>query len=45
MTLKYYKDNFCSNPTCILINPSKNEFRKVSKQNAEKVNFDIIDKL
>ena len=32
VTLKDHKDNFLSNPTCRLINPSKNELGKVSKQ-------------
>ena len=45
MTLKDHKDNFCSNPTCRLKNPSKNELRKLSKQLVEKLNFDIIEKL
>ena len=30
VTLKDHKDNFCSNPTFHLINPSKNELGKVS---------------
>ena len=45
MTLKDHKDNFYSNLTCRLINPSKNELGKVSKQLAEKRNSDIIEKL
>ena len=31
VTLKDHKDNFLSNPTCLLINPSKSELGKVSK--------------
>ena len=33
------------NPTCRLINPSKNEVGKVSKQLLAKINSDIFDKL
>ena len=40
-----HKDNFRSNPTCRLINLSENELEKVSKQLAEKINSDIIEKL
>ena len=45
VTLKDHKDNFRSNSTCCLINPSKNELGKVSKQLMEKINSDIIEKL
>ena len=45
VTLKDHKDNFRSNPMCRLINPSKNELRKVSEQLVEKMNSDIIEKL
>ena len=45
MALNDQKDNFCANPTCCLINPSKNELTKVSKQLVEKINSGIIDKL
>ena len=45
VTLKDHKDNFRSNPTCRLINPSENELEKVSKQLVEKINSDIIEKL
>ena len=45
VVLKDHKDNFCSNPTCRSISLSKSELGKVSKQLAEKINFDIIDKL
>ena len=44
-TLKDHKDNFRSNPTCCLINPSKSELGKVSKQLLDKINSDIIEKL
>ena len=42
---KDQKDNFHSNPTCHLINPSKNELGRLSKQLVEKINSDIIEKL
>ena len=45
MTLKDHKDNFRSNPTCGLINPSKNKLGKVSKQLLEKINSGILKKL
>ena len=45
VTLKDHKDNFRSNLTCRLVNPSKNEFGKVSKQLVEKINSGIIEKL
>ena len=45
MTLKDHKDNFRSNPTCGLINPSKNKLGKVSKQLLEKINSDFVEKL
>ena len=44
LKLKDRKDNFRSNPTCRLINPSKNELGKVSKQLVEKINS-ITEKL
>ena len=45
MTLKDHKDNFRSNPTRGLINPSKNKLGKVSKQLLEKINSDFVEKL
>ena len=45
MTLKDRKGNFRSNPTCRLINPSKNELGNVSIQLVEKINSDIFEKL
>ena len=45
VTLKDHKDNLHFNPTCRLINPSKNEPEKVSKQIVEKIISDIIEKL
>ena len=44
VTLKDHKDNFRSNPTCRVINPSKNQLAKMSKQLVEKINSDIIEK-
>ena len=44
LKLKDRRDNFRSNPTCRLINPSKNELGKVSKQLVEKINS-ITEKL
>ena len=45
VTIKEHKDNFRSYPSCRLINTSKNELGKVSKQLVEKINSDIIEKL
>ena len=42
LPLKDHKDKFRSNPTCSLINPSKNELGRVSKQLVEKINSNII---
>ena len=47
VTLKDHKNNFRSNPTCRLINPSKSELGKVSKQLMEKTylllkNYNVI---
>ena len=44
VTLKDHKDNFRSNPTCRLINPSKNELEKVSKQLVEKQTMILLKK-
>ena len=44
VTLKEHKDNFRSNPTCRLINPSKNELEKVSKQLVEKQTMILLKK-
>ena len=44
ITLKDHKDNFQNNPTCRLINPTKSELGKVSKQILDKINKAIIDK-
>ena len=42
LPLKDHKDKFRSNPTYSLINPSKNELGRVSKQLVEKINSNII---
>ncbi|CAB4032311.1 Hypothetical predicted protein, partial [Paramuricea clavata] len=42
--LKDHKDNFSSNPTCRLINPTKSEIGKVSKCILDRINKDIINK-
>ena len=44
ITLKDHKDNFLNNPTCRLINPTKSELGKVSKQILDKINETIIRK-
>ena len=45
VTLKDQEDNFRSNPTCRLINRSKKELGKVSKQLVGKIASDVIGKL
>ena len=45
VTLKDHKDNFRSNPTYRLINPSKNALGKVSKKLVENINCSNIEKL
>ena len=44
ITLKDHKDNFQNNPTCHLINSTKSELGKVSKQILDKINKAIVDK-
>ena len=41
ITLKDHKDNFCSHPTCHLLNPCKSELGKISKSILEEVNNTI----
>ena len=41
ITLKDHKDSFINNPTCRLINPSKNELGKISKNILVQINKDI----
>ena len=38
ITLKDHKENFLNNPTCRLINPTKSEIGKVSKQLLDRIN-------
>ena len=45
ITLKDHKDNFTKNPTCCLINPSKNELGKISKSILERVNRTLVEQL
>ncbi|KAJ8030225.1 hypothetical protein HOLleu_26570 [Holothuria leucospilota] len=42
ITLKDHKPNFNNKPTCRLINPSKSEIGKISKQVLERINAKII---
>ena len=45
ITIKDHKDNFQSNPTCRLLNPSKSELGKVSKNIVEKIVKNLKDVL
>ena len=45
ITKKDYKYNFTNNPTCRLINPSKNELGKISKSILERVNRTLVEQL
>ena len=40
--LNGHKDNFPNNPTCRLINPTRSEFGKVSKQLLTKINDTVV---
>ena len=42
ITLKDHKPNFANNPTCTLINPTKPELGKISKQILDRVNAKVI---
>ena len=42
VTLKDHKDNFANKPTCRLINPSKQEIGKISKQILENINQNLV---
>ena len=44
VTLKDHKDNFLNNPTCRLINPTKSEIRRVSKEILDKINAAVVHK-
>ena len=43
VTLKDHKDNFANRPTCRLINPSKQQIGKISKQILENINLKLVD--
>ena len=43
ITLKDHKENFANKPTCRLINPSKTEVGRISKQILEEINRKLID--
>ena len=45
ITLKDHKKNFRSKPSCRLINPYKNEIRKISKIVLEKINKKLLKEL
>jgi hypothetical protein len=45
VTLKDHKPNFANKPKCRLINPTKPEIGKISKQILEKINQKILTKL
>ena len=39
ITLKDHKENFVNHPTTRLINPAKNEIRRISKSILDKINI------
>ena len=43
ITLKDHKENFLNKPTCRLINPSKSEIGKISKQLLEEINRKLVN--
>ena len=43
VTLKDHKDTFANRPTCRLINPSKQEIGKISKQILENINQKLVN--
>ena len=45
ITLKDHKENFYNKPTCRLINPTKNELGKISKQMIERINQKLLKEL
>ena len=45
ITLKDHKENFVNHPTTRLINPAKNEIRRVSKSILDKMNICLCEKL
>ena len=44
ITLKDHKDNFSDRPSCRLINPTKNDPGKISKNIIEQINQEILTK-
>ena len=44
ITLKDHKENFRSNPSCRLINPSKTELRRNSKIIIDRINNELLSK-
>ena len=45
VTLKDHKENFTNHPTTRLIDPSKNEIGRISKQISDQINSKLISKL
>ena len=45
ITLKDHKENFRSNPSCRLINPSKTELGRISKIIFDRINNELLSKL
>ena len=45
ITLKDHKPNFHNNPTFRLINPSKSEIGKISKQILDRINHKVIESI
>ena len=43
ITLKDHKEHFANRPACRLINPSKSEIGKISKQILEKINRELVN--
>ena len=43
ITLKYHKNSFINNLTCRLLNPSKNQLGKISKNILEHINKDLAN--
>jgi len=43
ITLKDHKENFANRPTCRLINPSKTEVGRISKQILEEINRELVN--
>ena len=43
--MKDHKEDFCTNPTCRLINPAKSELGKISKNILEEINTKLTSTL